>query len=247
MKNYMLLTAIALAVSLPVQGASVLNPEELSDKELSQLRGRFVMPGRVVHFGFTMVSSWQNAQGQMIGAKVDMQAQHGMYRPVFRVSTLNDDAGYGGLPESLPQGTITGGAGLTRVDGASQSIRAAGDHNTAENRIALNVKYGNTAPALNTSGKPLTSQITSSNGAGSVQVTPGNNALQITIQANNGQGSAIHKIGAGALMQNTQIMSSHNVVKNLAALDVVLRENRATINTLNCNWDQLRGLRPSGI
>ncbi|CAD5110387.1 hypothetical protein [Zestomonas carbonaria] len=247
MKTYMLLTAICLAVSVPVQAASVFKPEELSDQELSQLRGRFVMPGQIVHFGFTMISSWENAQGQVLGARVSMQAQQNMYRPVFRVSSLNSEPGNGVAPGNLQQtGTISGGAGLHKVDGASQSIRAAGDNNLAQNDITLNVKHSNSAPALDTTGKPLTSPVQVSNSAGSVQVTPANNSVQIAIQSN-GQGSTLQQIGAGALLQNTRILGSSNVVKNLAALDVVLRENKATINTLNCNWDQLRGLRPSGI
>ena len=54
MKMPIWLIAACLATSLPVQAASAFKPVELKDSEMSQLRGRFVMPGRIISFGIVI-------------------------------------------------------------------------------------------------------------------------------------------------------------------------------------------------
>src|SRR5690606_10190783 len=134
MKTQLLLSALCLAINLPIQAGPLFKPEELSDQELAQLRGKFVMPGQIVHFGITMTSSWQDAQGQVLGARVSMQVQRNMYQPVFRVSSLNSESSHDANGYAAnSQTSVSGGGGLYKIDGASQSIRAAGDHNVAQN------------------------------------------------------------------------------------------------------------------
>ena len=60
MNNPFLLALACLAASLPVH-AETFKPIELKDQELATLRGRYVMPGRIVSFGIVMSSTWQNA------------------------------------------------------------------------------------------------------------------------------------------------------------------------------------------
>lgn len=251
MKTQLLLSALCFAISLPAQATPVLKPEEISDQELAQLRGKFVMPGQIIHFGITMISSWQDAHGQVLGASVSMQAQQGMFQPVFRVTSLNKESApdleaVASYTASQSQGQVSGGAGLHNVSGASQSIQAAGDNNVATNEVQMNVSRADQAPALDTSGTALTNQVTTQTSSGNVQVTPGSQGVEIAIQST-ANGSALQRIGAGTLLQNSKIMSSGNVVKNLAALEVVLREHGGTVNAVNCDWDQLRALRPAGI
>lgn len=56
--------ACCLGAALPAPASDLFAPAELSDQELSHLRGRYVLPGRIVSFGVTMSSTWQNAHRQ---------------------------------------------------------------------------------------------------------------------------------------------------------------------------------------
>ena len=59
MKTPLWLVVACLAASLPTH-AETFKPIELKDQELANLRGRYVMPGRIVSFGIVMTSTWQN-------------------------------------------------------------------------------------------------------------------------------------------------------------------------------------------
>ena len=148
-------------------------PIEVKDQELAELRGRYVMPGRVISFGIVMSSTWRNASGDLIGATSTMQIQAATVKPEFYVSTIKQ-TGNGSAPEQ-GSGNITGGAGLGTSQGVTQSVRAAGDGNTAYNNVNINVKESNQAPALVPSqGQLLTKgqTISGSSAAGSVAVIP---------------------------------------------------------------------------
>jgi hypothetical protein len=238
------ISAACIATCLPLQ-ASVLRPVELSDQEMSQLRGRYVMPGRVISFGIVMSSTWKNAAGDNIGAKVAMQVQQSTIKTQFYVTTISQ-TGNGSTP-AAGNGSISGGAGLSQTQGVTQSVRSAGNFNSAYNNVSIDVSEANQAPAAITpAGQALTQPITASNGAGSVTVTSGNGGLQMAILAN-GQGNSLQQIGAGNLLQAANLVGSRNDVQNIAALSVVLSNNQPSVGSLNCNLDQLRNLRPSGL
>lgn len=243
MKLHLLLAVGCMAASIQVQASNPLQPIELSDRELSQLRGRFVMPGHIVHFGVTMSSVWENASGQVLGGKVDMQLSEGMFRPQFNVSTITSrgdlDAPTAGA------GQVTGGGGLSNVSGVSQSIRAAGDFNSAFNDVQMNVSKGKTAPASTQSGSSTLGKVVASSNAGSVQVDTFKGALQIAIDAR-GQGSSLQQLGGRGLQQHTIINGSGNTVRSLASLDLILRDNGMSLDQLKSGWNQLGALRPAG-
>lgn len=89
MKTSCWLALVCLAASLPTQ-AQTFKPIELKDQELANLRGRYVLPGRIVSFGVVMTSTWQNANGEVIGATSTMQIQHTTVQPQFYVSMINE-------------------------------------------------------------------------------------------------------------------------------------------------------------
>ncbi|HCF3449291.1 hypothetical protein ACM7Y2_31540 [Pseudomonas aeruginosa] len=195
--------ACCLGAALPAPASDLFAPAELSDQELSQLRGRYVLPGRIVSFGVTMSSTWQNASGQVLG-----------------------------------------GAGLAQTQGVSQSIRTAGDHNSASNGVSIEVRHGEAPPPL-PGGTPLEGALALSGEAGTVKVTPNGGALQLAIQAS-GQGASLQSLGAGGLVQSVALSGNRNLVQNLAALEVMLKDRPGADPALNCAWEQLRALRPSG-
>lgn len=245
MKVIPLLAATCLVACLPVQAESVFRPIELKDQELAQLRGKYVMPGRVISFGIVMSSTWKNAVGDNIGARVSMQIQESTIKPQFYVTTI-DEKGNGATP-AAGTGSVTGGAGLNQTQGVTQSVRAAGDYNTASNNVSIDVKEANQAPVVTQEGAPLNgAPVSASNGAGTVSVTPGNGGIQLAINAN-GQGTAMQQLAAGGLLQAAQMVGGNNAVNNLAQLSVVLKNNLPSTGALDCNLDQLKGLRTMGM
>lgn len=229
----------ALLVPTLAFGGSPLQPVELTDPELAQLRGRYVLPNHIVHFGVTLTSSWEQS-GQQLGASVSLQAQHGV-QPVLTVSPLSSAGGASPAPGT---GTIIGGQGLANVDGISQSVRTAGDLNSATNGIRINIQHSGEAPELASGGTPLNGSHSHGNALGTATVSASGGRLQVGI-ATNGQGSSLQQLGGG-LLQDTRIVSAHNRVINTASLDVVMRQGDRVLDAATGNLDQLRALRPAG-
>ncbi|KJZ64275.1 hypothetical protein [Pseudomonas fluorescens] len=246
MKTPIWLALVCLAASLPTQ-AQTFKPIELNDQELSILRGRYVMPGRIVSFGIVMTSTWQNANGEVIGATSSMQIQQSTLQPQFYVSMIDEKGN--GSSSSQGTGTVTGGNGLNSTEGVTQVVRAAGDHNTAYNNVDINVTKANQAPTTQQQGQALAAgqTLVGANGAGSLSISSTGTGVQLNIVANNNQGSTVQRLAQGGLMQNTTLLGGGNQVRNLTSLNVVLRDNVATTGSLNGNLDQLKGLRTQGF
>lgn len=246
MKTPIWLAVACLAASLPTH-AETFKPIELNDQELASLRGRFVMPGRIISFGIAMTSTWQNANGEVIGATSSMQIQQSTIQPEFYVSKI-DEKGTG-TSQSQGTGTVTGGNGLNSTGGVTQVVRAAGDYNTAYNNVDINVTKANQAPATQQQGQALAagSTLTGANGAGSMSVSSTGSGIQLNILANNNQGSTVQRLAQGGLLQNTTLLGAGNQVRNITSLNVVLRDTVPTAGSLSGNLDQLRGLRTSGF
>ncbi|RON22731.1 hypothetical protein [Pseudomonas lini] len=246
MKTPIWLVVACLAASLPTQ-AQTFKPIELKDQELATLRGRYVMPGRIISFGIVMTSTWQNANGEVIGATSSMQIQQSTIQPQFYVSMI-DERGNGST-SSQGTGIVTGGNGLNSTEGVTQVVRAAGDHNSAYNNVHINVTKASQAPATQQQGQALAagSTLVGANGAGSLSVSSTGTGVQLNIVANNNQGSTVQRLAQGGLMQNTTLLGGGNQVNNLTSFNVVLRDNVATAGSLNGNLDQLKGLRAQGF
>jgi hypothetical protein len=223
-------------------------PIEIKDAELAQLRGRYVMPGRIISFGVVMSSTWRNASGDVIGATTAMQIQAATIKPEFYVSTLKQTGN--GSPTETGSGTVIGGAGLNVTQGITQVTRAAGDGNSSTNSIAIDVKEASVAPALMPGqGQALMAgqTITGSNAAGSVAVSTTSGGIQMAIQASNNQGSTLQQVAQGGLLQNTRLVGNSNLVSNLTQLNVVLNNNGPSVGAVDCDLTQLKGLRNHGF
>ncbi len=248
MKTPMWLVVVCLTASLPIQ-AQTFKPIELSDQELSVLRGRYVMPGRIISFGIAMTSSWQNANGEVIGATSSMQIQQSTIKPQFYVTMIDEKGNGSARSQGIGTGTVTGGSGLNSTEGVTQVVRAAGDNNTAYNNVDINVTKANQAPVTQQQGQVLAagSTLVGANGAGSLSVSSTGTGVQLNIAANNNQGSTVQRLAQGGLMQNATLLGGGNQVRNLTSLNVVLRDNVPTAGSLNGNLDQLKGLRALGF
>ncbi|WP_236185838.1 hypothetical protein [Pseudomonas protegens] len=242
MKTSYWLAAACLAAALPAHAG--FKPIEVQDQELSQLRGRYVMPGRIISFGIVMSSTWRNASGDLIGASSTLQIQQSTVTPQFYVTTINQ-AGSGNAI-SQGSGNVIGGAGLGTGQGVTQVVRAAGDGNSAYNNVSINVSEANQAPISSTPpGQALLNgqTITGSNAAGSVAVSAINGGIQMAILASSNQGNTLQQVAQGNVMQNTRLLGNSNLVNNLTQLNVVLKNNGPSSGALDCNLTTLNGLR----
>lgn len=227
--------------------ADEFRPIEINDQELAELRGRYVMPGRIISFGVVMSSTWRNASDDLIGASSSMQLQAATVKPEFYVSTIKQSGK--GSSHNEGTGKVMGGAELNTSQGITQVTRAAGDGNRSNNNIAINVKEASTAPALVPSqGQALVAgqTITGSNAAGSVAVSATSGGVQMAITANNNQGTSLQQVAQGGVLQNTRLLGSSNVVENMTQLNVVLNNNGPSAGVLDCNLNQLAALRTQG-
>jgi hypothetical protein len=247
MNTYRWLTVMCLVASMPVYASSGFKPIEVKDSELAELRGRYVMPGRIISFGIVMSSTWTNAVGDSITGKATMQIDSSTITPQFYVQTTGGTGT--GTGQTTGTGTVTGGAGLGTSQGVVQSVRAAGDGNTATNNVGININENGLAPAnLVQSGQVLVAggTVTGTSGAGNVSVSAANGGLQMAIQANHNQGNSVQQIGGGNVLQGTVLQGNSNFVNNMTQLNVVMGSNGLSNGALNCNLDQLKGLRTLG-
>lgn len=248
MNTYRWLTVMCLAASMPAYASSTFKPIELKDSEMADLRGRYVMPGRIISFGVVMSTSWTNASGANVTASASMQIDKSTVTPQFYVQiTGNDGTGISKQPNGT--GTVVGGAGLGTGQGVTQSVRAAGDGNTANNAVDINVTKNGLAPANYVqSGQALVAgqPITGSTAAGQVTVSAKNGGLQMALLANNNQGNVVQQIGAGNVLQGTVIQGNSNFINNMTQLNVVMGNNGLNNITQSLNLDQLKGLRTIG-
>ncbi|RUP84041.1 hypothetical protein D8M40_12440, partial [Corynebacterium propinquum] len=76
-------------------------------------------------------------------------------------------------------------------------------------------------------------------------VSANNGGLQMAIQANHNQGNSLQQIGGGNVLQGTVLTGNSNFVNNMTQLNVVMN-NGLNNRALNCNLDQLKGLRNLG-
>jgi len=249
MKNSHWLMVSCLALTcLPAHATLPFKPIELKDSEMSELRGRYVMPGRIISFGIVMQSSWTNARGDTIGAATSLQIQQSTVKPQFYVTTFSTQ-GNGSAP-TQGTGTVIGGAGLNASAGVTQVVRAAGDGNGASNNVAINVSEANQVPANpQQMGQVLTSggSITGSGAAGSVTVSAAASGVKMQILANNNQGNALQQIAQGGVLQSTTLLGGNNLVNSMTQLNVVLQNNMPTVGALDCSLTQLKGLRSMGF
>ena len=245
MKTPIWLIAACVAASLPAQAASTFKPVELKDTEMAELRGRYIMPGRIISFGIVMNSTWTSSNGGVVGASTSMYVQNTI-EPKFYVSTYSSAGN--GSPGSNGTGSVTGGAGLTTGQGVTQSVRAAGDNNSAYNNVDINVSEANQAPVVNQQGVLLTAStpVTQAGGAGNLTVSTTGGGVQLAIQANNNQGNSLQQIAQGGVLQSTTLLGGGNMVNNMTQLNVVLRNNLPSTGALDCNLSQLKGLRNMG-
>jgi hypothetical protein len=239
-KPWMIISLLLPAV--PVSASSLFKPVEVSDAELASLRGRYVLPEGIVHFGVSMATQWRNNSGATIGAEVNLSV-NSLAQANLTVTPLYE-SGNGNLP-AYGSGQVIGGQGLNQVQGISQSVRTAGDYNNGENYVDVHF-IRSSGQTFSTEGQSWGGNQQFSNEAGAVTVSSVNGGLKMNLVAGQNQGQASQSIGHGGIAQQTNIHGQMNQVRNLTSLTVALQQNPARGQRVNCNLSDLAIMRRAG-
>lgn len=245
MKTLLGLVAVLGVCSLPVHAASPFSVIEVSDMELSELRGRYVMPGRIIHFGVTMSSVWENGAGQTVGAGVTF-SMNGKAQPSLYITDLSTPSQTDAGSVAPGTGQVIGGGALADVRGISQSVRSAGDFNDGLNNLEIVVSRGGEEAAPAGQSAPWTGGTSFTSAAGVVSIDRQGGGLRMRLDAGS-QGLALQQIGSGKVVQQASFTGDSNTLRNLSTLSVGLRDLPLGQDFANCTLEQLRALRPIGF
>ncbi len=218
----------------PFVALEALGPP-IDDKELGDVRGKFIQRGEVSFFGISMITSWQDASGVTTTARL-----------MFNVSFLDNGNGEDPAPQLLvgwsregdPAMDVTDShAGYTPVitaqqvlpvgelgntQGAAQANIIAGADNSTINGLQIALVPTSELTEFKSDG--LTS-ITETTGRGfadgdALEFRIGANELALALTGNNGSDSTLQSVGGdlGRVLQQTTINSDGNLISNSAAI-----------------------------
>lgn len=115
---------------------------DVSDEELSEMRGRFIRQGRPIYFGITMQSQWSTAGGEIINAGMNIGINLRKDIATENMVTIDldlDDTGKKPT-EATPSSTVNVGS-LDSTQGVAQAITVAGDDNQAHNSSTMTLHF----------------------------------------------------------------------------------------------------------
>jgi hypothetical protein len=214
-----------IATALVMSSTAVANPPmnsgleqfgaKVSDRQLGDMRGKFVRPGNISYFGISMATSWQNsdqittsavllfsvafANGAGLGGANPMVAVAwnrdcgGCADPAMDVAGFGPAAERGYLAVTATSQLIPVG-GLDSVHGAVQSQQIAGTDNRVTNAMQLAVVPSSMAHQMDSSQLQTLSQSTAENFADG-------SALGFVVSANQLGISMVSADGKSALRQ----------------------------------------------
>lgn len=245
--------AVALGGAQPVRagGFPELQPVEVSDPVLAQLRGRFVSGSRIVYFGVEMITRFTTAVGGSYdgGLYVGIDRGTNAFRPTMTVLSRTEVHDGGTVPSHVAgSGEIRAG-GLSRISGVSQSVQVTGNANAAVNRVSMNItdKGGGAAAPSGSGWQPGTTQAGTATGQVATQVGGGNAGITVNVP---GQGVARQTVVSSlGLQQQLQLSGNLNRVVNQMNLDVRVQTVTAQViarEGIDSALASLRNLASSG-
>jgi len=224
--------AVLLAFS-PIANASLPdgidvfgNMPEVSDSNLGQIRGKFASNDQVLYFGVEMVSQWLTPTGNLVtaGANLNVDFRGNVNTPTVQYAPTISMVQQGtSTPQTGGVNAVSGGGGLSNVQGVSQSIQVAGQSNSIHNGMDIQVDATSSAP-----GGVLSGAVQSQAGAlsqtgvdGSVAtVTLANNSLGVEVVP--GQGQVLQQIKNQGMFQSARIGGDLNQIHNAITMHIGL-------------------------
>jgi hypothetical protein len=235
--------ALSIAVLAPIALASAVvaappdigigpNARLVSDEELGDMRGRYIEPESVNFFGIELASSWQTADGIVLTATLQFEANFNAGQPeaLPKVIGSYQHSGFDGDPGLEIQGLAAEftAQGLSTVDGAVQANQIAGDNNDVANLLRIRIgDFDADTSGFANYGDPITQSVTMGFDDGSaIAFTVEPNSIGVAIQGPPSAGpdnlvaQNINGTVANQIAQQVQLMGDANAVYN--TLDVVI-------------------------
>lgn len=227
-------TPVARA-ALPPDVAVFDGMQEVSDSDLGHMRGKFAGGNnQVLYFGVEMVSQWQTPVGNLVTASANLNIDFRdngntptvQYVPTVTIIQQGQNVG---AAQNGGTNIVNGGAGLSNVNGVSQSIQVAGQSNRINNGIDMQVELssagqssGSIANAVQ--GQAGTMSANASDGtAATVTLSNNNIGVNITVP---GQGEVLQQIRNQGMLQSARIGGDLNQIHNAITMHIGL--NAAT-------------------
>lgn len=228
-----LLPPVALANSgLPNMGVFE-NAVEVSDQELAGMKGRFVDANQIVNFGVEMTTNWLTTGGDLIQEELNIffdlgQISATQFSPVMTIyRSAKDTLSNGGQsgPSSITSQSSINAAGLDNISGVAQSILVAGDTNSVDNEVCVNITDAVNGQDTNgiANGSAMTSGAVTYQGdhGANTTYTVDDGVVGFEISLPNHGGKVIQQIRGGkGIFQSVQLSNSMNRIENHFNLNV---------------------------
>lgn len=219
------------------------------DRELSDIRGKFIRPDSVSFFGVAMVTSWQDDRGIITSARLVFNVDflnlgnNGRPVPQLMIGWVREgdpamdvsDTHSGYAPYLVTEQVLPVG-GLGGTSGAAQANIIAGSDNAARNSMQVALVPTSLLHTLNVSGLLPVSSTTVQGFADGDQVEfrLGANELGLIMTGNAGRDSTLQSIGGdlGSLLQQTVLNSDGNAVFNNSTIVIGTETGTATFDAI---------------
>lgn len=206
--------------------------QEVSDEELGDMRGRYVVSeNTVAWFGVKIISTWQADSGQMLQSALTLNMDFSVsnihptisFEPSVTITQIGD-------PLPTTHGAIAGSrsvdsSGLANVSGIRQSVQVAGDGNHASNVTKLTVSdEGAATPRTIVSTDPMlaTDSAMAQDGNASALASFDSHGARVLLTIE-GRGAVEQWISGGSVGQSVQLTADNQLVSNRMEIELVRR------------------------
>ncbi len=206
------------------------NMQEVSDSDLGHMRGKFASNNQVMYFGIEMVSHWQTPTGNLVTAGANLNIDfrgNGSTPTVQYVPTVTIVSQGQDIASAQNGGTnsVSGGAGLANVSGVSQSIQVAGQSNSINNGIDMQVDISSSGQGGGLISNAVQGQAGSISANGTdgtvATVTLSNNSIGVSVVVP-GQGQVLQQIRNQGMFQAARIGGDLNQIHNNITMHIGL-------------------------
>jgi hypothetical protein len=198
--------APALANDDPNDGHLGSGIHDVTDPELADMRGRYVVGNNtVVYFGVEMITTMQTNTGQTLQGTLTVgmnfsknpNAPQVTFVPTVTITTPDSPLPTASTIQSNVSHSVQSG-GIANVGGFIQSVQIAGDNNAAANVTRLNIQSGGSDPDVSTA----------SNESTTITPTSSNTNSTNSSNANGSSTSSVASVVTTGSMANTNSSTS---------------------------------------
>lgn len=210
---------------------------ELSEAELSAIRGMYVSRSRVQYFGLSMTTQWATPGRSTHNVDMSIAVQVSEGRPNLRITRSGS---LGSEVDSSLVNEAEINPALEQIGGAVQSIQVSGIDNTVHNRVAINVIDSKSAVILSEAQDlPAGRHVYQTDSGVTTGFSISNDSLGYKVVTE--QGVVTQAFSYNALSNTNQLVQAANIVGNgqnivnSVRLDVAF-DNTQQLRTNNANF-----------